>query len=1088
MGINRKKSKLFISLASMTLASLSFASITSISTTNIHRLNSKNQEATVSQTAIAPNTKTNWMDQSSWIPGSYGEGNLTPLANHNGNQSFVEDFGYLAAPQDGTSMFMMSYSGVVIWSQLFKNNNFLNNFYNEKGMTITNIALQSWVYDSKNEVIVFLLGDRNTYTNQCVMALDAKTGRLYNPKLDNELNVTKVPIIQITDNTKKYNKISILSNGNFVVYSDIENGYNQQVATFSYDKQNGGLTDPSYKSTSNMLGNTGTNNYTLINIIAGANNINFGIFKDNNPIEPNNGTYNQYVSVLNNDLTVVANKTITLSSKFISGNHPTDFSSFSYLDNSNNGTQNVYVLTGGKTNRMLTSFSYTNSNSNLTENTNKNVDLSFYDINTISVNKKNKTIYIGSSHSQDLSYVGKIDLKSNNPEYQSILGDANQKTYYVFPMLENINNDNVERIMVYENSSHAMKCFYKDGSSYSYTSNLSIYKWNRDLFTNIKSANIVRDYMPDRVGLDQIRNFLTFDNSALSPTFEYRRKSWNNEHGTLEFDVIVKYNSFFNSSVRSSFTIPVTLNGFYKINNENVNIQWVTSSDVDNNKYQNITQLKEAKFAKDVTQKEVFDNFWIGSIKDKNGANFPIQQSYFSLRGNYGNYDKLDVTLSLPSNSFPAGFPNLVFRQTFSGFKSIEGYNTTAKSNIPSLVSKMYPSELTKKYVIDNLLTVGTHIKKEEQFWDIQITNIDDFLGTLTLSIRYDYQLAGNIPNPEQFPVSQFNVMTNKTITGFKKINGSLTSKPTISDFDSDYLPSELWNQYLAFKNGNVKESYLYNNLSFDLADKSALELIATNEQSTDADGYIQLEAKIIYGTALDVEYNGKQYVTRDNKLVFNEQLENKLKQEQPSYYPFNMTWNITTRNKFFVINGPDGKPLVQENNTYVINLEDFENVNNSISPNMYAKDFLETEISNLIDTSGYNYFISSYNVDNDKGIVEAILKLELTSPPLVPNFKKQSLKTDDSTQLGNFGRKLIIYNFKLPIPSYFQTFNYVIYGVLASIGLITVLISSIWITRKVRYNSLSVDKELIKENQKKLDQARKKALITERIKNSKRK
>lgn len=1064
--------------------------------TKIQKILSSNTYNYTKTNTTSYNTNTNWLNGNTF-PTKYAS-SLNTLASCDGSSGIVTNKGYLGVDQNRTTLYFVSFSGFGMWALTVTDNQFFKNFYIENELNIDNVKIQQWVYNPSKNSITLLMG-KNDGTNQTLITLDADSGLLFNPRFDNEMNITQPPIIKLSNNSTEnssYNRMYLLSDGSIIVTKIGNKSNYQNLIKVNLSTQGTSSQTITFSPDASVI----PENDALVSIICGSNGYNFLLFVSSTPISSDQNSYQQYVVAIDNNFNIQSNSKIVLDNYYVNSQttNQNTFMNFNCIYSKDNTSQNVYFITGNTNSRHLNSINFNHSNKTLTNQ--KSLSLSGNVINTIAYDSNFSTIYIGNKSSNNGTIIGYIDLSKSTLSFSSIVSSS-LTTFnpgYVIPVKENLQQTK-SQIILYIDQEYNLRYAVKsnvDKMFHPSKTIINLKSWNTNtLYSNIKSLNLVNEKMPNSVGINDVSSRLTFQNlGTISPSVSYVKTNSNLTYGTLSFNLNVSYPWAFDETIKTSFSIPIHLNGFYKINDENYNFSFIKSSNDDPDKWAKIEELKRTKFAKDITRSDVFNYFWKGNIKDKNLSNITINENMFSVNGNYGDLSNLQVTFTLPSNLVPSGYPSdkLKVSYTYSGFLSTNGYELSAKSDsqISQFVNNIYPSQLTADMILKNFINHGEKIQLDPRYWECSISNVDDFEGTVTISLKYLYESDANIPDVNNFPKDRFNVFTNKTIKGFKSIKSSINTqlKPSFAQtLESEYLPSEIWNQFVIYnENNQSNESIILQNLVFPLVnDLSDLSITLNNSNSCDADKFLDLNISIKDGAKINVDYSGVEYEkSNDNKLIFSDALLNKISNIFPNYYPYqNIIFNITTTSKYFYIVGPNGESIQQTDNVYLIDLKNFTN-DFYISSQMYANDVNENQLYSLIKSNGYNYTFENMEINKKEGYISTNIKLELTSPPLVPS--KNNFKND--VIANNNIRTLIIYNFKIPSPMLIEYLKLI--SICISIVALIIISSSISIgfCKKRKFKKMGVSSKIIEENKRKFNNLNKKYELTKNIINRKNK
>lgn len=1083
--MRNKNNLLKIKLSSMMLLPLSFGVIamnfsSSNESVSSNDIETNSQNSQTQPTAPAKNTATNQIILDK--PQNFGA--YSPLAFSDNSKAINTDYGYFGISSDKTKFYLTSYSGFLIWGQNIKDNIFLKRFYTDNNLTITNVKIKGWEYIQSKDVLALFVGD-DSHNNQSLILLEGKSGLLYKPTLDDYYNVTKANIIKIDDG---YSRMFQLTDGSLIFQKSNMQLNEEYIDIYISNDGSLNLTKKTFQN-----GNTNLQDKELITLIKAYDGKNLMVIKDKNPTPSNSNAYKQYCVLVNDELTSInSTNTVTISDYIDTANSNNSYLNWGFSRKINNNIE-FYVFTGDTKSRNIEQITFEN-NQISKKNT---IEMYQHDIRSVTINKALDRIFISNTSSDDGTLYGYIDLTKEKKEFKSLawVQQGTIPVYDLIPVWETPNGIDQNIVILDKTNSNIMQFMKKretDGYDIS-NSTFSLISRQYDFYNKIKSENsFERDRMPDQLS---INNFnwgvgLTGNHSQLNTRMDYVKISNNNQKGVLHGKLRISYNWFFDTSKRSEFEIPFYFNGFYKPESA-FNLTWVTDSNVDSSKWNKIEELRRNKFAKDVTRNEIFNNFFVYTIKDKNNQTFNITENMISYNGNYGNLDKLSVTINFPQDKFPIGF-NLRYSHEFSGFKTTDGYQLNSKndSEINKTTSKMYASQLTLQHVLDNFLNLGSKIKKDQNYWEFSI-QYDEFKGEAIISLKYLYEKDTEITNNSDFPKERFNVYTNKRITTFKKLNDKFSYHPTITNIDNgSYLPSEIWSQYKMFESGKTDSSILIDNLSFSLSDKNDLLIECTNENSMDSSQKMDLILTLKNDSVLNVDYDGTIFsTTSDKKLIFDDKLKKEFTNNNIPY-SYTLEWSITTANKYFNVVNINGDVLEAENNTYFIDIEKEKELFD-IPSDVYADQITDDEIKGLVESSGYDVTIVERVVDVGVGRAEWILELELQDPPLVPNiasyYKGESNNLiEDRNFEGNNYRKIVVYNLKVPSPLAVKIMNYSLMGVGVLFGLVIASFTTVWIIKKNLYQKKSVNKIVDMENSKKMVQMRKKDLITKQIKQKK--
>lgn len=981
--------------------------------------------------------------------------------------------GVLSLTTNKTTIMFTSYSGQVIWVQGLSTNALLQTFCTNNSMNSANLKVQQWVYLSNNSSrnwAAFLITDN---TKQAIITIDLDTGLFVPDNVDSNLFLNGDQVFKkISDSSDTYNGLFQIGSDTLVAF---KSGSNQAPLLIKYD-----YTGKSISTTTLTLNYTNSNTREIASFIyIGVKT--YALTIDKIGINDDSKTkFNQYLAEVsldsNNKLTVWNEKQLS-NSYIVDGTETTltnidNFKNVFFYKKTNNVT-NFYLLSGSIGNNYIEVCKYDGTNLTI----GSSVSLSGYTINSITYSSNFNKIYIANNKTSDTVYLSYIDLSSNSlklsPIQQST--DNKEKKYFLIPILETTNKEYL--IQYSGNSSTAPIYMIYSNSSYSNVGKSMTYATWWFLGADI-STRIGVGYTPDGVTLSLIKTFI--DITAMNGNATEGKRVANYDNGTLQYTLNVAYSTVYDSTINSSFNLTFYITGLAKSSAYSFN--WIDANSTgtdETEKAKKIADLKANNYPNNISKTDILNNFFNYKILNSSGTQASITESMITTSYSVEN-GTLTVSLNLSSLNLPNGTNTnkINFSKQYSGFLSTSKYTASKKSNtdISNFSKTIYPSELTTQQIVTNFLTTSG-LTNDLSNWNITISNPDDFKGTVTISASY-IGAQSQVTSANQLPTSYFNkfnnIINNQAYGGFKSIssNTSLTSKPTIKDLTSttdqnSYLPSEIWNQYLEYMSGtssiNKNDVILLKNLSSTLTDIDNLvidtktaEVVDTASTTGDYSvGYIKFNVTLKNGISTDVNYNGTQYESKDNKLVVNDNLQSKIG------YPYTITWNINTYNKFFVLKDKDGNSLNSDSpNVYEVDLNSDTNTFSNINNNIYSSQLTTDDISSLIDAKGYNYNIT-LDSNLNKGYVKATINLTLQDKPLSGN---------DLTNNPNFTKTIYIYNFKIPMSESATLMILAAICFASSAVLIIIISQASWLTKKIKYKVLLKNSRDLEVRQRKLE------------------
>ncbi|WP_229502221.1 hypothetical protein [Malacoplasma penetrans] len=996
---------------------------------------------------------TNYFSLPGTMPNNFTEYDLFARTN---NSQFVQtNSGILGISKDKKTFFLTSYSGKIIWANQFNTNEIVKTFYTSKSWSdsdLNNLVIKEWVYlNSSNKTLAILLSDN---THQFITLLNLDNGMFLSKDISSNYELDVSNVFQDLSSTG-YTNISRLGNNSILVW---KNNSTTDAKLFSINNSTLTTQNTDFSSLSSTF-----NNRKILSFVASTNKI-FAISVENTNYQNSNNQYKhkQYINLINNSSGNFTSGGEVQLNDYIINSASLDTTTFKniFFWNGNGNNDSLIFIDGSEGNNSLNVLTNLNSfsNSNL-----KRISFAGDKLASVVIGNDRRKIFISKNETSENAYLGYVDISQTSLSFTQILQstDTSTKNYFFVPVLS---YTNTEYLILQNNQPNTIEYWINSSGNYQNTKTRMLSKnWK---YQNVNGKSIWNafgnSYLASSIALNNVSSYINASNIDRNRlTFNVVNKDDNN--GRLHFWIRFTYASSFLSSFNETFAVYFYIKDLYALQT-NFIFNWlddVASSNVDNSnqsKVEAIKNLKKSKYATEITTKDILDNFISYTIKKTDNTDLTITESMITLStSSSDNLDTLNVTITLPTHGMPNGFANSgkrTLNKTYTGFMSLKNYKISVKNNsyISTFTKTIYPSQLKETEIIDNFLTLGASIQKDLSNWTVTITKYDDILGTATLSVAY--KGTSSIPSFDQLPENvknkYSNIISSITYSGFKSINqsSSWNTTPNIPNYSGSYLPSEIWNQYSAYLNGQVSENevILLQNLNFSLlTDKKNLVITCLNINSCDGDGYLDLEISIKENAETVVDYNGTQYKTSNGKLLFDPSF---LTASQITY-PYNLKWNITTSNKYFYLvdkNNNDSR-INPTDNEY-----DFDIKKNSpfLSSSNFANNFSSSvsvaDIESLIQTEGYNYEITlETNIDN--GSVIATIKLSLIDKPLFEYDSNNS----------NFVRTINIYNFNVPMSKTAKILIYSSGGTLIAILLGVLTWYLLWKFKLINYKKKSI-------------------------------
>ncbi|MDE5552977.1 MAG: hypothetical protein K2I67_00290, partial [Malacoplasma sp.] len=386
--------------------------------------------------------------------------------------------------------------------------------------------------------------------------------------------------------------------------------------------------------------------------------------------------------------------------------------------------------------------------------------------------------------------------------------------------------------------------------------------------------------LPQDVTIDQLNSIIYLHNSLNTNRIyesqllldEQNPLSYDNNLGTLSGKVNLRLTKWWikNSKDYVTYSLNLELKNFATIST--LSFQLVVSNGIDNSKWNNILNLKSAKYPSEVTKKEILDNFIItGSAININESNIkldnePVTNPLITAKTN-NDSGTLTISYDLTSISSASMIEsNVSGEYAFTGFKSGEAYEPISLNSVAysKLMSTKLPFQVTKEDILNCLsLSSGysispenwewtpTHSENTKEFMDDQIS------GTLYGKIKYlktsDF---GNVSVPES---AYTLTLDNTNSAGFINMISYLSNSVYFNQRTADSLAGGMSKDEVAKDYFDViKQSTTINNNWFNIKD-----IVYTIDYSESNDDH--LTVTMVKPTNLNVTVNGSQFVFNDD-------------------------------------------------------------------------------------------------------------------------------------------------------------------------------------------------------------------------------
>ena len=972
--------------------------------------------------------------------------NITNFSSYNAivNEPTFENIqtnlGFFGKTEDNKRIVLTSLDGLIIWELDLVNDSSLKQYYNTVYSIgdISTYQMHSWTYIESTKKLVVLFGTSDN-KNMSVFAVDADFGNLYLPFKGNNgaSNITS-NIATVKDGS---NFVNQLSNGNiFVSKKGVETQVIENRTIVKVSDSGVVRLDPSF----NMIITSATDK--LLYIIPGRanSNINLAVFLD---------TSNKYkATVVNDDLLGVTNGSnarieIDLGIVFESDN--STFVTYDKLPNfgfryTKDSTSNSFVVSTVGTNSNVIVVNYNGQSRTLSKGPSKSLstrdsgDYAKY----ISYDLTNNRLYISNSKSKNGNVVSYVDIANTGSSlnYRVVLNkltpsgsDGTIDNPLIIAPINGFSNANPPFVFMDKTQQNKLFSIKSNNFGVIEQSPLKFNKWN-DPVNAFKNNAIYKNKMPSNIQASELTRFLTFANNTSTNNgainVSVSSISGNNDLGTLDYRYTVSYTNWWNGS-KNSFVIPVHIDGLY--NYSKINLNFVTiDTEQNNTKFEAINNLKKTKRASQITKQEVINNFFIADIRDKNGNVYNVTQNDITLTTANNDYT-LNVRIKLSNASFPTGIADnrLTFSQSFSGFLSLDGYESHFLSSVeqdrnPNIrlykesryatdISKMAEdadktklNNAGKKEILDNFVTLGTIYDRNPENWEIKVSNASIYNGQLT--IDYIKYVKPNLP--ATFPEAKKTIVKSPvTIYGFKIIQDNYNINLSMDSYYGIKNPSEVWKEWddAVINNTDLKNTTLGNYLKFPLVDDlKNLSITVSNLDTADKDKKLDLQISIKDKAPTNVYFDGQQ-------VKFNNELKNAINSSYPNIYPYKVSWSISTRNYDFswnVSSQEDG--ITVSVNRLEVDLEKVNSIGN-INKNMYANQVSDEDVISLISLENYTIGNDLKIIKNNtSGVIVATFSLVQMGQFTYDNVLNSSAKPLDTSGLNT--KTILITNFKIPL------------------------------------------------------------------------
>lgn len=953
--------------------------------------------------------------------------------------------GMIGMTTNKQNLTLTTYDGILVWNKKFNELKEIKEYYKNKLNVddISQYTINNYIYQPKNNILIILFGNSNN-TNQIMFAVDFVTSNFFVPIKDEEFIV---PVLDGVTNlylNSSQNIIGISSGKKFVEYST-------KSQLFSFDTKLG-ISQIDLKF--NDFISTSAEDY-FISLIQGINGKNIALFLKEANRSNSTKIYKYYWMLVDDYL-----QPILVGNDKKGG----DVGEFSNLSNFYQGTSssqqpsandidwnqiikyqcgteyvdknNIYffvVIPGEKS--SVNKGCYHIPNNSFEWIWQKNIHSEGNYAYSYIFESKSEHLYISNKKSTKGISLMYLPMNANQNPNISILDTTTDSKYYdlnthiytkpftIAPIISQVALSNPNPYLVIKEGENPIAKYFI--SSTEIFTTIIDFKSYSDPLPKIKASNEYNNSLPSSISNNRLLQFLEFTKPLSNINTKIINRKNNDDIGQLYFEYEVSYSNWYDKNTRTSFRIPIIVDGMYS-KNEKYKFNFVTTlngNQENDTKFKEVQKIISSKYVNQVTPKDIIDNFIIYDIKDVSNNKVTISEQDISLTPEDGGYG-LNVSITIRNQNLPNGLKTNTFSHKYIGFKTAAGYEISyndQSNDAQLLIKSIFPTEISLQDVLEKFVVLGNKWSRNSNDWEFTLSpNL--YEGSAFISLKYK-------GTESDFPESSIGrtIINNKYITGFKSVASQFDKPINITNYSGGSLPSGLWRQYV----NSPSNSLLLQSIQFPyISDNSFLEISNLNETTMDQDGYIDLSVKLKIGakTNLSVPGSGNPY------FVYDQQAEASFYAYFGDGYPFKVRWNISNIEQKFEWLSPTGEQTNTGNDMYLVDLEkiNYEGINKE----MYANDVKEEYIDNLFEYEHYTV-TKTMIPNNDKGSLKVILVL-------------QSLVNSGS---GNDIIKTInIINFKVPKP---KVATYVPLIIFASLlfTFVSILIACIvYFVRKMKY------------------------------------
>ena len=951
--------------------------------------------------------------------------------------------GAVGTTKDNKSLTLTTFDGILVWNKIFANDSSISTFYKQNYPTqnVSELVIKNYIYLPSVDVIAVLLGNKDNNTNESLFGINMGTGTLYNPlSVSDNSNIVKI------NEGIKY--LFLNSSGSIIATKG--NTYNDYVNS-QYISMNNSIGISSVSMVISKDTATSQNDY-LMTVIKGNVGVNLAIFiSASKTTNSNNITGNSqkvYAVAVDDYLNPLLNSSKSKISL--------DLGSYTSEDNKNFNLDDIltyqptgfnykpgisidfFVVISGE-NSKICKLTYFIGNKNLNALKSYSDDNQIFDF--FSFNSASKKIYISNKRSKTGKATGYVDLMNQTLSFTPLEIDTTNwdSSTYKFkkitkeiPIISSSTLSVPDPYIILREDEQPIAKYFVNSSDIQ--NKPLLFKNYRDPVSTFKSSytSLMKGLASkvDNSNLIGALSFNSLNDVSFKPSVSIVDKVIDDKNGTLSFNYQVSYQNWYSTNTTYTFKIAATITGFYATSNINFNwITGLTGDPTNDSKWKEILKLKSSKYSYEITKDDIVKNFATLSAKGNDGKAINLKANMVSLKTDSSGYS-LTVTINFASSNIPSGVQTS-FTQSYSGFKTISGYDYKVSDTPVNDLSSIYPSQLTLSIFLNNFVSLGSKWSKSDSDWTYNL-DPDNLNGTATVTLTYKL-------NDKDFPTgTNKTIVTSKTFSGFNSVPKQFKSGLSINTYNGILDPTDLWADYQK----NPSTSVLFSSLKFPyINNNNNLDIECTNLNTANNDGFLTLKISIKLDTSTSL------YIPNYGQFIYDSNAQNVFKNQKLDTFTIN--WTINKVEQKFEWKDNVGNIVDSNSNSIQIDLtnESYDGINKT----MYANQVSEDAINKLFNQTGY--IVDEVRYSNvSQGTLTIVLNLKVEG-------------TQDSTTGTTQTKTILITGFKVPLLSSTSKILFTFIGVMGFFILLIVIFLLIYTKRKaVNYKYKKINPKKLKK------------------------